>query len=103
MSRVAHQLDHSAGHLHAAAAAAENHPGGSPDPVLRTLAALARATAALISSTPQTPDADLGFDAHLAAALDALDAIEPGDGPPDLPLLAWHVHDLRHVAAQATS
>jgi len=95
------RLDEAAGHLHHAAAAAERQAGDRPAPELRTIAALARATAALISPTPAQPDADIGIGSSLSAALEALDFIEPGDGPADLPLLAWHVHDLRRVATEA--
>lgn len=101
MNSTEQHLHEAAGHLHSAAAAAEREAGNDPAPELRTLAALARATAVLISSTPAMPDAGLGIDPGLAAALAALDAIEPGDGPADLPLLAWHVHDLRRVADEA--
>ncbi len=101
------RLDAAARHLHLAAAAAERQAGDSPAPELRTIAALARTTAALISPTPAQPDADADADAEvgiacsLRAALEALESIEPGDGPADLPLLEWHVDDLRRVASQA--
>ncbi len=99
------RLDEAAGHLQAAAAAAERQAGERAAPELRTIAALARATASLISPTPAKPDADVGggddMTFSLNAALEALDSIEPGDGPADLPLLEWHVHDLRRVAGEA--
>lgn len=97
------RLDAAAGHLHLAAAAAERQAGDSPAPELRTIAALARTTAALISPTSAQPDADadVGIACSLSAALGALESIEPGDGPADLPLLEWHVDDLRRVASQA--
>jgi len=99
------RLDAAARHLHLAAAAAERQAGDSPAPELRTIAALARTTAALISPTPAQPDADadaeVGIACSLSAALEALESIEPGDGPADLPLLEWHVDDLRRVASQA--
>ena len=103
MTDTDQRLDEAAGHLHRAAAAAEHQAGDSPAPELRTIAALARATAALISATPalsETP-ADAGIASSLSAALDALESIRAGDGPADLPLLEWHVHDLRRVASTA--
>lgn len=36
---------------------------------------------------------------HLTAAEDALDEIAPLDGPPDLQLCAWHIHELRRIAS----
>lgn len=107
MTSVDQRLDEAAGHLHAAALVAERLAGDSPAPELRTIAALARATASLISPTPDQPDTDtdtdigLGITSSLSAALDALESIEPGGGPADLPLLEWHVHDLRRVAGEA--
>lgn len=97
------RLDAAARHLHLAATAAEREAGDSPAPELRTIAALARATADLISPTPAPPEtgADAGIASCLKAALDALESIEPGAGPADLPLLEWHVHDLHRVASQA--
>jgi hypothetical protein len=35
---------------------------------------------------------------HLRDAITALDAIDPLDGPADLPLCAWHVHELSRIA-----
>lgn len=103
MTDTDQRLDEAAGHLHLAAAAAEHQAGDSPAPELQTIAALARATAALISATPALPEtpADASIASSLSAALDAMESIRPGDGPPDLPLLEWHVHDLLRVASQA--
>jgi len=101
------RLDAAARHLHLAATAAERQAGDSPAPELRTIAALARATADLISPTPAPPetgaDADADIASCLSAALEELESIEPGAGPADLPLLEWHVHDLHIVASQAQS
>ena len=36
---------------------------------------------------------------HLAAAVAALDDVAPLDGPPDLLLCAWHIHELHRIAA----
>ena len=105
MTDTDQRLDEAAGHLHLAAAAAEHQAGDSPAPELRTIAALARATAALISATPALPEtrAGAGMASSLSAALDALESIRPSDGPADLPLLEWHVDDLCRVASQAQS
>lgn len=68
------------------------------------LAGQIRLAAATIPAT-WAPDDPLptGGDvqAHLEQALDCLDRIEPLDGPPDLPLIAWHVHELHRIAAPA--
>lgn len=37
---------------------------------------------------------------HLRLALAALDEIPPLDGPPDLPLCAWHVHELFRITGR---
>ncbi len=103
MNRTAQLMNSSAGHLHAAARAAEHQAGDARAPELRTLAALARATAALISTIPDPPNDHLGVDGHLAAALDAIDAVDPAAGPADLALLAWHVHDLRRLATEESA
>lgn len=100
MNSTDQRLVRAAGHLHHAAAQAERQAEDDLTSGLRTVAALARATAALISLAPETTDAELSIADSLDAALNALDEIDPGDGPPDLPLLAWHVHDLRRVAAE---
>ncbi len=44
-------------------------------------------------TAPDTPTVH----AHLDAALAALDAIDPSDGPADLQLCAWHIHELRRL------
>lgn len=44
------------------------------------------------------PGADVAT--HLRDALAALDEIPPLDGPPDLPLCAWHVHELFRIATR---
>lgn len=66
-------------------------------------APLIRLTAAVLppardGSRPALPDR-LTCIQHLAAAEDALDEIAPLDGPPDLQLCAWHIHELRRIAA----
>lgn len=40
---------------------------------------------------------------HLSAALVALDEVNPADGPADLQLCAWHVHELRRIHLQAAA
>ncbi len=100
MTSTDQRLHEAARYLYLAAAAAVHQAGDSPAPELLTIAALARATAALISATPALPEnrAGAGIASSLRAALDALESIRPGDGPADLPLLEWHVHDLRRIA-----
>lgn len=44
------------------------------------------------------PDADIAT--HLRNALAALDQIPPMEGPPDLPLCAWHIHELFRIATR---
>lgn len=68
------------------------------------LAGQIRLAAATIPAT-WDPDDELptGGDlhAHLEQALACLDRIPPLDGPPDLPVIAWHVHELRRIVALA--
>lgn len=45
-------------------------------------------------------DPSLTLAENLEAALSALDAIEPADGPADLQLCAWHIHELRRIQHQ---
>src|SRR4051794_26080514 len=45
---------------------------------------------------PSLPTGDVAD--HLRSALDTLDQIPPLEGPTDLPLCAWHVHELLRMA-----
>ncbi len=47
------------------------------------------------TDTTETPDVT----GLLELALDSLDQIPPLDGPADLQLCAWHLHELRRIAA----
>jgi hypothetical protein len=96
---VAHQ------HLATAADAARSH---SDDKIAgHMLAAQIELAAATLPppSRPLDPKAPLGARPvhHLAAAITALDAIDPLDGPADLPLCAWHVHELARIARVSPS
>lgn len=87
-------------HLAAAAAAARARVG---DPVASHsfAAQVELATATLPPpSRPIDPIPPRGARLvhHLLAAITALDAIDPLDGPADLPLCAWHVHELARIA-----
>ncbi|GEM_PF-2824176 len=92
------RLDLAAGLLMAAADSIDG-PAAATD--LYGLAGLTRLTAGRISATPAPPhsiQAGTSFVEQVKAALDVLDAIDPTDGPADLALLAWHVHELHQVA-----
>ncbi|MFC6706797.1 hypothetical protein [Flexivirga alba] len=45
------------------------------------------------------PPEQLSLGRHLSAALHALDEVPPLDGPADLQLCAWHIHELQRLAA----
>lgn len=47
------------------------------------------------ASIPSTADVE----DQLRQALDCLDQVAPLDGPPDLQLCAWHLHELCRIAA----
>ncbi len=89
-------------HLQRAAALAEQD---SPDG--DALAGQIRLAAATIPTTGSLTDVrdvtDVRGDhaRHLELALACLDEIDPLDGPADLPLIAWHVHELHRIAATA--
>lgn len=63
---------------------------------------LAAATLPIVDEAPAgeppIPAADVA--AHLREALAALDQVPPLEGPTDLPLCAWHVHELLRMATQ---
>lgn len=90
-------------HLHHAALHAEHdwHP---------TLAGQIRLAAASLPALPgpeprpeSEPDAgpplgeEIDVAGLLALALDCLDQITPLDGPADLQLVAWHIHELHRI------
>ncbi|WP_457256532.1 hypothetical protein [Pedococcus sp. P5_B7] len=87
-------------HLAAAAAAARARAG---DPVAgHTFAAQVELAAATLPPpsrpTDPIPPRAARLVHHLLAAITALDTIDPFDGPADLPLCAWHVHELARIA-----
>lgn len=49
-----------------------------------------------LADEPTLPAGDVAD--HLRHALDTLDQIPPLEGPTDLPLCAWHVHELLRMA-----
>ena len=93
-------LDHCAGHLHAAAQRADRLGEPEDSPGLPAFAGQIRLTAAGLSQDPGPTDwwAGGSMAEHLQSALDTLDQIPPLDGPPDLPMWAWHVADLIRIA-----
>ncbi len=102
-------FDQAATHLDAAAGLAEQT---DDDPILGAAFAgqirLAAATLpgqAHIGAPGPTTTRRGGSDvtSHLRAALEALDQVHPHQGPPDLPLCAWHVHELLRIAATQTA
>lgn len=86
-------------HLCRAAALADD-----TGPARDALAGQIRLAAATIPAT-WTADDELptggDINHHLKQALNCLDQIPPLDGPADLPLIAWHVHELRRMAELA--
>lgn len=93
-------LDHCAGHLHAAAHQADQLGEQRDSPVLLAFAGQIRLTAAGLSHDPEPTHwtAGASMAEQLQSALDTLDEIPPLDGPPDLPMWAWHVADLIQIA-----
>ena len=92
-------LDLAATHLAAAAAVADDHD--APDPAWAALAGQIRLTAAGLPTIPSVAlPAQAGgtLEQHLGLAIDALDHIDPLDGPADLPLWAWHLAELTRLA-----
>ena len=67
-------------------------------------AGLVRLAAATLPDPDTSVEGDDGAEgadsvtAHLTQAIDWLDAIPPLDGPADLQLSAWHIHELRRIA-----
>ena len=94
-------LDRAAGHLHSAAQKVDDLGRLHDSPSLRAFAGQIRLNAAGLSHDPWSTDSRrVGWSIHeqLQAALDTLDEIHPLDGPPDLPMWAWHVADLVRIA-----
>ncbi|WP_404385308.1 hypothetical protein LL946_04795 [Knoellia locipacati] len=87
-------------------AAAETAQHSSPDQIpgaafagqIRLAAAALPTIDEAVADGPPLPAADVAT--HLRDALTALDQIAPFDGPPDLPLCAWHVHELFRIATR---
>ncbi len=98
-------FDQAATHLDAAAALPDQT---DDDPILgAAFAGQIRLAAATLPGEahhgapgpPTTRRGGSDVTGHLRAALDALDQVHPRQGPPDLPLCAWHVHELLRIAA----
>jgi hypothetical protein len=101
MTNATELLDRAAGHLHAAAQQAGDLGQLYDSPWLRAFAGQIRLNAAGLSHDPLPTDGtDVGrsIPQQLQAALDTLDEIPPLEGPPDLPMWAWHVADLVRTA-----
>jgi hypothetical protein len=100
MTTATELLDRAAGHLHAAAQRADRLGERQDSPGLLAFAGQIRLTAAGLSQDPEPTDWGAGgsMAERLQSALDALDEIAPLDGPPDLPMWAWHVADLIRLA-----
>lgn len=104
-TRVQHLIDVTHQHLAAAADAARSQ---ADDKIAgHMLAAEIELAAATLPPPSRPPDPSGPPGAlpvhHLAAAITALDAIDPLDGPADLPLCAWHVHELARIARVSPS
>jgi len=87
-------------------AAAETSQLTAPDHITGDafggLIQLAAATLPIVDEAldeePALPAGDVAD--HLRSALDTLDQIPPLEGPTDLQLCAWHVHELLRMATQ---
>lgn len=87
-------------HLRCAAAIAE------PDDA--ALASQIRLAAATLLSAMDDGDnlaypsgpPDVNLLGHLEQSLNCLDSIPPREGPADLQLCAWHIHELRRIATR---
>jgi hypothetical protein len=91
-------------HLEAAAACAlhdDRDPVGGPAFAGQIRLAAASLPPCSTPVTPEEPVLEPGVTTHLRHALTALDQIRPLDGPPHLPLCAWHVHELFRIAHTA--
>jgi hypothetical protein len=101
MTTTAELLDTAAGHLHAAAARADELGHRRSSPSILAFAGQIRLTAAGLSQDPD-PDPPVApgrsIAEHLGMGLSLLDRINPLDGPPDLQLWAWHVAELVRIA-----
>ena len=90
-------LVQAAAHLLAAADLADLRSDGDPFSPWQSFAGQVRLVAACATTepgaVPRVPEATI--DAHLHAALSLLDNTPLHDGPPDLPITAWRVADLR--------
>ena len=99
-------LDRAADHLTRAADLAE-----TTDPAFAGQIRLASATLPGVaddSDLVHVPDTEhspasfpstAGIEDQLRQALDCLDQVAPLDGPPDMQLCAWHLHELCRIAA----
>ncbi|GAB3077817.1 hypothetical protein GCM10027053_47760 [Intrasporangium mesophilum] len=91
-------------HLHRAANLADRH-GDAPFAAQVRLAAAtlpANTARGLAAHEPPAVDED-GIGEHLSLALDLLDSVPPLEGPVDLQLCAWHIHELRRIATDAVA
>ena len=93
-------LDLAAEHLAAAARHAEANARGDLTSPWHSLAGQIRLIAGGVSpvcDNEQITPRPFGVQDHLDAALQVLDSIPPGSGPPDLVVWAWRVGDLRSL------
>jgi hypothetical protein len=101
MTSATELLDRAAGHLHAAAQQADELGHLYDSASLRAFAGQIRLNAAGLNCDPESTESrwvDCSIPEQLQAALDTLDEIHPLEGPPDLPMWAWHVADLVRIA-----
>lgn len=93
-------LDLAASHLGTAADLADHHSDRHTDngDEWAALAGQIRLVAACLPTPADTQTGQGGTVAeHLAAAVDALDHIDPLEGPHDLQLWAWHIAELARL------
>jgi hypothetical protein len=101
MTTATELLDRAAGQLNAAAQEADELGRLYDSAWLRAFAGQIRLNAAGLSNDPLPTDGlQVGgsIPGQLQAALDTLDESPPLEGPPDLPMWAWHVADLVRIA-----
>lgn len=96
------RLDAAAAHLDAAADLAQ----ADPAPRGAVLAAMIRLVRAGVSpgmpGDARSRETAASVREHLLTALEHLDDVEPLDGPPELVVWAWHLHELIDVATRRT-
>jgi hypothetical protein len=95
-------INRTAGHLHAAAGAARALGGDDPMSVWHGLAGQLEFAAVGLAPGFQPEPGPVGWTVaeHIRDAAASLESIAPLHGPPDLPMWAWHIGELRRLAEE---